>query len=338
LMDFFPDDYLTVVDESHITLPQVRGMHGGDRSRKQTLIDYGFRLPSALDNRPLNFNEFLERTGKSLYISATPAEWEVQESKGRVVEQIIRPTGIIDPPIEVLPTKGQVDDLLEKIQNRVDKKERVLVTTLTKRMAEELANYFIEKGIKATYLHSNIDTLERTDILDDLRKGSYDVLVGINLLREGLDLPEVSLVAILDADKEGFLRSESALVQVMGRAARHISGEVVMYADKITGSMQRAIDEVNRRREIQQKYNEENNIKPTQIVKSLRERLVAKEAPVNQEIAKENEIDYSNLPPDELQSELQRLEKLMVYEAEVLNFEKAAAYRDKIREIKKLRI
>ncbi|MBD3366208.1 excinuclease ABC subunit B [candidate division WWE3 bacterium] len=336
LLDFFPEDYLTIIDESHITVPQIRGMHNGDRSRKETLIDYGFRLPSALDNRPLNFTEFQKRMNQVIYTSATPKDWEINKSRGRVIEQIIRPTGIVDPEIQVLPTENQVPDLLQRIKERIDRKERVLVTTLTKKMAEELANYFIEKGIKATYLHSNIDTLERTDILDDLRKGKHDVLVGINLLREGLDLPEVSLVAILDADKEGFLRSEGALIQIMGRAARHISGEVVMYADNMTGSMQRAIDEVNRRREIQLAYNEEHNITPQQIVKPIRERLIQQ---LSSEKGDEEAVlkqELSQLPPDELEEERARLEKLMHYEAEVLNFEKAAEYRDLIRKINKL--
>lgn len=336
LLDFFPEDYLTIIDESHITVPQIRGMHNGDRSRKQTLIDYGFRLPSALDNRPLNFEEFQEKVHQTIYTSATPADWEINNSRGRVIEQIIRPTGIIDPKIQVLPTENQIPDLLERIETRVVRGERVLVTTLTKKMAEELANYLVEKGIKATYLHSNIDTLERTDILDDLRKGEYDVLVGINLLREGLDLPEVSLVAILDADKEGFLRSESALIQTMGRAARHTLGEVVMYADVVTGSMHRAISEVDRRRKIQLAYNKENDIEPQRIIKPIREKLIKDLVKPDEEKQKHKEIDYTQLPPPELKAEMAKLEKLMLYEAEVLNFEKAADYRDKIREIKKL--
>lgn len=339
LMDFFPKDYLLVVDESHITLPQVRGMYAGDRSRKENLINYGFRLPSALDNRPLNFEEFLRRTNQIIYVSATPSDWEISRSEGKIVEQLIRPTGIVDPKVTVMPTKNQVEDLLEKIKERVSNKQRVLVTTLTKRMAEELASYLIEKGIKVTYLHSDIDTLERTDILDDLRKGSYDVLVGINLLREGLDLPEVSLVAILDADKEGFLRSDTSLIQTMGRAARHILGEVVMYADTVTGSMQRAIDEVDRRREIQLEYNQSHEIIPQQIVKPIRKKLIDEE--IEEKINKKksgpeiDEIDYYQLPPKELKKELKNLEKMMRYEAEMLNFEKAAQLRDKIVKIKK---
>jgi excinuclease ABC subunit B len=274
LLDYFPEDYLLIVDESHITIPQVRGMYNGDRARKQTLIDYGFRLPSALDNRPLNFVEFLQRTGQTVFVSATPEDYEISLSEGRIAEQIIRPTGIIDPKITVLPTENQVNDLIEKINERISKGERVLVTTMTKRMSEELANYLLERKIKAAYLHSDIETLERTNILDDLRRGNYDVLIGINLLREGLDLPEVTLVAILDADKEGFLRSRTSLIQTMGRAARHVSGEVVMYADKITKSMEAAIDEVERRREIQIKYNLDNNITPQKINKPIREKLI----------------------------------------------------------------
>ncbi|MEZ6255791.1 MAG: excinuclease ABC subunit UvrB [Patescibacteria group bacterium] len=342
LMDFFPENYLLVVDESHITLPQVRGMYNGDRARKTNLIDYGFRLPSALDNRPLNFDEFLRKAGINLYVSATPNEWELNLSEGRIAEQLIRPTGIVDPNVLILPTKDQIHDLLKRVKDRIERKERVLVTTLTKRMSEELANFLTEKGIKVTYLHSDIDTLERTTILDDLRKGNYDVLVGINLLREGLDLPEVSLVAILDADKEGFLRSEAALVQTMGRAARHILGEVIMYADTITKSMDKAISEVQRRREIQLKYNEDNNITPTQIVKPLRESLIDDDISAQFDSKKgkkkktEIEVDYMQLPPRELNKEIKKLELEMKYEAEMLNFEKAALLRDKALDLKKL--
>jgi excinuclease ABC subunit B len=340
LMDFFPKDYLLVIDESHITVPQVRGMFNGDQSRKRTLIDYGFRLPSALDNRPLNFEEFERKTNQTLYTSATPEDWELNMSEGRVVELLIRPTGIVDPKVTVLPTKGQIPDLLEKIKDRVSKGQRVLVTTLTKRMAEELSAFLIEAGVKVTYLHSDIDTLERTNILDDLRKGNYDVLVGINLLREGLDLPEVSLVAILDADKEGFLRSETSLIQTMGRAARHIYGEVIMYADKITGSMERAIGEVERRREIQLKYNEEHGIVPQQIVKPIREKLIDEVIEETLEGGAKSkdkmiEEDYRQLPPKELSKEIKKLEENMRYEAETLNFEEAARLRDVVREMKK---
>ena len=341
MLEYFPKDYLLVIDESHITVPQIRGMYNGDRSRKQVLVDYGFRLPSALDNRPLNFDEFQQRVNQTIYVSATPDEWELEKSKSNIAEILIRPTGIIDPKVTVLPTKGQISDLLEKVKERVARKERVLVTTLTKRMAEEMAEYLTEKGIKVTYLHSDIVTLERTDILDNLRSGKYDVLVGINLLREGLDLPEVSLVAILDADKEGFLRSETSLIQTMGRAARHISGEVVMYADNMTGSMKRAISEVDRRRSIQVKYNAEHGLEPQNISKPIREKLIDEEL---EEVLEEQrgkrhgreEIDYRQLPPKELQREIRNLEKEMVYEAEVLNFEKAAILRDRVRDLKKL--
>jgi len=340
LMDFFPKDFLVVIDESHITAPQIRGMYNGDRSRKTTLIEHGFRLPSALDNRPLNFSEFIGKVDKVIYTSATPQDWEMSMSKGNVVEQLIRPTGIPDPKVTIFPTKGQVDDLTERIEEKTKKGQRVLVTTLTKRMAEDLSSYLLEKGIKVTYLHSDIVTLERTDILDDLRRGNYDVLVGINLLREGLDLPEVSLVAILDADKEGFLRSETSLVQTMGRAARHVEGEVVMYADNVTNSMQRAIGEVERRRKIQEEYNKKHKIKPQQIQKPIRERLIdekIEEAAQAEKIDKElDEIDFEQLPPNEIKKEIRKLKEMMKYEAEMLNFEKAAVIRDKVKEIKKL--
>ncbi len=339
LMEFFPDDYLLVIDESHISIPQVRGMFFGDKSRKENLIDYGFRLPSALDNRPLNFEEFMRKINQVIYVGATPGDWEINMSEGKITEQLIRPTGIVDPHVTVLPTRNQIDDLLKRIEQKVKNKQRVLVTTLTKRMAEELASFLIEKGIKVTYLHSDINTLERTDILDDLRKGNYDVLVGINLLREGLDLPEVSLVAILDADKEGFLRSDTSLIQTMGRAARHVLGEVVMYADAVTGSMERAIREVERRRKSQLIYNEKHNITPQQIVKPLRDKLIDEE--IEERVSKDkvrdldHEVDYFQLPPKELKREIKNLEKIMKYEAEILNFEKAADMRDKIRQIKK---
>ena len=337
LMDFFPDDYLLVIDESHITIPQVRGMYNGDRARKSTLIEHGFRMPSALDNRPLNFEEFLRKINQGLYVSATPQDWEQSMSGKNITQQIIRPTGITDPKITILPSENQINDLLERIRERVARKERVLVTTLTKRMSEELATYLLEKGIKVTYLHSDIVTLERTDILDNLRRGEYDVLIGINLLREGLDLPEVSLVAILDADKEGFLRSDRSLIQTMGRAARHVLGEVIMYADKITGSMERAIDEVNRRREIQEQYNIDNNITPQSIKKGIREKLIDEE--LEEEMGKRSkydEVDYKQLPPKELKREIKLLEKEMKYEAEMLNFEKAADLRDRVKEMKKV--
>jgi len=339
LMDFFPKDFLLVVDESHITIPQVRGMYNGDQSRKSTLIEHGFRLPSAADNRPLNFDEFQRKANQSIYTSATPADWELSMSSGSIVEQLIRPTGIPDPKVTVLPTKGQMDDLLERIKMKVEKGQRVLVTTLTKRMAEELSSFLLEKDIKVTYLHSDIETLERTDILDDLRRGNYDVLVGINLLREGLDLPEVALVAILDADKEGFLRSERSLVQTMGRAARHTDGEVVMYADNVTRSMENAISEVDRRRKVQEEYNEKYGVKPKTIQKPVRERLIdelIEEKAESKKLGHElDEVDFAQLPPDEVKKEIKRLTELMKYEAEMLNFEKAAVLRDKVREIKK---
>ncbi len=342
LLDFFPKGYLTVIDESHISVPQIRGMYNGDRSRKQTLVDYGFRLPSALDNRPLNFDEFLKKVGQIVYTSATPDEWEINMSQGRVAEQLVRPTGILEPKVTILPTKGQVDDLLARILDRVKRGERVLVTTLTKRMAEELSTYLLEKKIKVTYLHSDIDTLERTEILDNLRRGQYDVLVGINLLREGLDLPEVSLVAILDADKEGFLRSQTSLVQTMGRAARHVNGEVVMYADNVTGSMKRSVEEVTRRRAAQEKYNIEHGITPTQITKAIRDKLVEEvieeQLDVLSSRAKRSdpEVDYQSLPPNVLKKEIKRLEVEMKYQAENLNFEQAAKIRDLVRKLKTL--
>jgi excinuclease ABC subunit B len=338
LLDYFPDDYLFIVDESHITIPQVRGMYNGDRARKQTLIDYGFRLPSALDNRPLNFMEFLQRMGQTVFVSATPEEYEISLSEGRVAEQVIRPTGIIDPKIHILPSKNQVNDLISKINERAAKGERTLVTTMTKRMAEELSNYLLERKIKAAYLHSDIDTLERTNILDDLRRGNYDVLIGINLLREGLDLPEVTLVAILDADKEGFLRSRTALIQTMGRAARHVHGEVVMYADVITKSMQKAIEEVERRREIQSEFNETHGIIPQKIEKPIREKLIDEilEERLSKKPKRAKVVSYEALSPKDLEKEYKKLKEEMNYEAEMLNFEKAALVRDEIKKIKKL--
>ena len=275
LLDYFPEDYLLFIDESHQTVPQLHAMYHGDRSRKQTLVNYGFRMPSALDNRPLNFEEFEHRTGQIVYVSATPGPYELTKSAGVVVEQVIRPTGLVDPQIEVRPVKGQVDDLLEEIRMRAERNERVLVTTLTKRMAEDLAEYFTETGVRCRYMHSEIDTLERVRILRDLRRGEFDVLIGINLLREGLDLPEVSLVAILDADKEGYLRSATALIQTIGRCARHVEGRAILYADRITGSMAQAIEETNRRRAKQVAYNEANGITPMSIIKSVDMKLAA---------------------------------------------------------------
>ncbi|MEO0562984.1 MAG: excinuclease ABC subunit UvrB [Chloroflexota bacterium] len=341
LIDYFPQDYLLVIDESHMTIPQVRGMYNGDRARKQTLVDYGFRLPSALDNRPLMFDEFNARTNQIIYVSATPGpyEGEVQE---RVVQQIIRPTGILDPVIDVRPIEGQVDDLVQEVAQRVKNGQRALVTTLTQRMAEELSGYLNELGIKAQYLHSEIDTLERTEILRDLRVGMYDVLVGINLLREGLDLPEVSLVAILDADKEGFLRSTQALIQTVGRAARHIEGQVIMYGNKITPSMQNAIDETNRRREIQHAYNEEHGIEPRAIIKGIkdindrvREMVGDDDHPMDP--GTEHMPTPQDLSKKDLDTIIRDLQEEMQRAAKSLEFEKAAALRDQIVELRQVK-
>jgi excinuclease ABC subunit B len=333
LLDYFPKDFLLFIDESHMTLPQIRGMFHGDRSRKQTLVDYGFRLPSALDNRPLNFDEFLARVGHVVYTSATPSDFEYQHSS-QVVEQVVRPTGLLEPQIEIKPTKGQIDDLLEQIKLRVDKAQRCLVTTLTKRMAEELAEYLLEMGVKTHYLHSEVDTLERVEILRDLRLGVYDVIVGINLLREGLDLPEVSLVAILDADKEGYLRSKGALIQTMGRAARHIDGQVIMYADTITRSMQEAIDETVRRRKIQEDFNKEHGITPQGIRKAVRDITERVKATA----VAEKPSAYSAGAPatrEEILRLVKDLEAQMKQAARNLEFEKAALIRDRIIELRK---
>lgn len=329
LLDFFPEDFLMLIDESHMTLPQIRGMFNGDRARKETLVEYGFRLPSALDNRPLTFAEFERHINQVIYVSATPGEYELQHSPAPA-EQVIRPTGLLDPEIEVRPSENQIDDLVEEIDQRIAKGQRVLVTTLTKRMAEDLSEHLIELGIKTAYIHSDIDTLERGDILRDLRNGTYDVLVGINLLREGLDLPEVSLVAILDADKEGFLRSESALVQTIGRAARHVEGKVIMYADNMTGSMERAISETYRRREIQQKYNEEHHITPKSVAKEIGEGLRA----IIPEKEKSNKLDLRKIPREELPQIIKELSSQMQLAAANLEFERAAELRDQIEDIK----
>jgi excinuclease ABC subunit B len=338
LLDYVPQDYLLFIDESHQTVGQTRGMHAGDRSRKQTLVDYGFRMPSALDNRPLTFEEFEHRMNQVMYVSATPGPYELTKSGGAFVEQVIRPTGLVDPEVEIRPVKGQVDDLLEEIRIRAARNERVLVTTLTKRMAEDLSEYFSEIGVRCRYLHSEIETLDRIKILRDLRRGEFDVLIGINLLREGLDLPEVSLVAILDADKEGYLRSATSLIQTMGRCARHISGRAILYADVRTGSMNQAISETNRRREKQLAYNKENNITPESIVKS-----------VDMELARIVEADYVTVPIDEVALDaaasnvksaqqlaqlLQQLESQMREAAKKFEFEKAAQLRDRIRSLK----
>lgn len=329
LLDFFPKDFLLIVDESHMTLPQVRGMYNGDHARKETLVEYGFRLPSALDNRPLTYGEFQKHINQAIYVSATPGEYELEHSPAPA-EQVIRPTGLLDPEIEVRSSNGQIDNLMEEIDQRIAKGQRTLITTLTKRMAEDLTDHLKERGIKTAYIHSDIDTLERGDILRDLRAGVYDVLVGINLLREGLDLPEVSLVAILDADKEGFLRSESALIQTIGRAARHENGKVIMYADFITESMEKAISETNRRREIQKEYNEKNNITPHSVKKEISAGLRA----IIPEKEKENKLDIKRIPKDELPALVKQLSSEMQLAAANLDFEQAALLRDEIEKIK----
>ncbi|MGI6605530.1 MAG: excinuclease ABC subunit UvrB [Peptococcia bacterium] len=330
LLDFFPPDFLVMIDESHATIPQIGAMYVGDRSRKETLVEHGFRLPSALDNRPLRFNEFEQRIGQVVCLSATPGEYELSRS-GAVVEQIIRPTGLLDPEIFVRPIKGQMDNLLEELKNRVDRQERVLITTLTKKMAEDLTDYLREMGIKVRYLHSEIKTLERMQIIRDLRLGVFDVLVGINLLREGLDLPEVSLVAILDADKEGFLRSERSLIQTIGRAARNVHGQVIMYADVLTDSMRKAIDETNRRRKIQQAFNEEHGIIPQTVQKGVRDVI---EATLAAETQEEYKLDPGRMPKEELKKLVRRLEKEMKEAARGLEFERAAELRDLLIELK----
>ena len=330
LLDYFPDDFLLFVDESHMTLPQVRGMYNGDRARKEVLVEYGFRLPSALDNRPLTFDEFNRHLHQAVYVSATPSEYELSHSP-EPAQQIIRPTGLIDPEIVIRPTEGQIDDLIAEIRERVEKSQRVLVTTLTKRMAEDLTTYLQELDIKTAYIHSEVDTLERSDILRDLRAGVYDVLVGINLLREGLDLPEVSLVAIIDADKEGFLRSASALIQIIGRAARHVEGKVLMYADGITRSMQQAIDVTNRRRGIQETHNEKHNITPTSVAKAIDEGL---RAIIPKKEDDKPKLDLKKIPKDEYKSLVKELSAQMDLASANLEFEKAAELRDLIAEIK----
>lgn len=331
LLDFFPDDFLIVIDESHVTMPQVRGMYNGDRARKQMLVDYGFRLPSALDNRPLRLEEFEKHVNQIVYVSATPGPYEYDQSD-TVIQQIIRPTGLLDPVIEVRPIMGQIDDLVGEINERVERNERVFVTTLTKKMSEDLTDYFKELGIKVKYLHSDIKTLERTEIIRDLRLGEFDVLVGINLLREGLDVPEVSLVAILDADKEGFLRSERSLVQTIGRAARNSEGKVIMYADKMTDSMQRAIDETARRRSIQEAYNEEHGIVPKTIIKEIRDLIAITK--VAEETGEYTATSYEELSREEKATLLLKLEKEMKDAAKALDFETAATLRDTILELK----
>lgn len=337
LLDYFPDDFLMVIDESHVTIPQIRAMYGGDRSRKENLVEYGFRLPAAIDNRPLTFEEFESLTPQTVYISATPADYELIRSEGVVVEQLIRPTGLLDPPIDVRPSLNQIDDLMEEIQQRIELNERTLVTTLTKRMAEELTDYLLSNGVSCAYIHSDVETLDRIQIMDDLRNGTYDVLVGVNLLREGLDLPEVSLVAILDADKEGFLRSHRSLTQTVGRAARNVNGRVIFYADKMTDSMQKTIDETNRRREIQIQYNTEHNITPTQIKKASSSVFSKKEVSVDGQpkpyiqddpivMAAEKGVQYKS--KNELKKEIEQTKKKMKDAAKNLEFLEAAQYRD----------
>ena len=334
LLDYFPRDYLLFIDESHVTVPQLHGMWHGDRSRKQNLVDYGFRLPSAMDNRPLKFEEFEGRTGQIIYVSATPGPYELTKAAGVVVEQIIRPTGLVDPPVEIRPVKGQIDDLLAEIRIRTELDQRVLVTTLTKRMSEDLANYYTEVGVRCRYMHSEIETLERIKLLRDLRKGEYDVLIGINLLREGLDLPEVSLVAILDADKEGFLRSQGSLIQTIGRAARHLEGRAILYADKMTDSMQRAIDETSRRREKQEAYNVEHGITPASVISAIDFGLAG--------ILKADYADLTEatdgIPDFNTQAELDvyisKVESDMREAAKKFEFEKAAKLRDQVKELR----
>jgi excinuclease ABC subunit B len=335
LLDYFPRDFLLFVDESHATVPQVHGMWHGDRSRKQNLVDYGFRLPSATDNRPLKFEEFENRVQQAIYVSATPGPYELTRSAGVVVEQVIRPTGLIDPEVEIRPVKGQIDDLLAEIRDRAKRNERVLVTTLTKRMAEDLAGYYTEVGVRCRYMHSEIETLERVKLLAGLRRGEFDVLIGINLLREGLDLPEVSLVAILDADKEGFLRSSGSLIQTMGRAARHVEGRAILYADKMTDSMRRAIDETERRRVIQRTYNEENGITPQSIISHVDMGLAQI---LKAEYGEITEEEIAGVPEFTSQADVDqfiaKLETEMRESAKKFEFEKAAKLRDQIKELR----
>ncbi|MCB9378804.1 MAG: excinuclease ABC subunit UvrB [Holophagales bacterium] len=338
LLDYLPEDFLLIVDESHQTIPQVRGMYHGDRSRKQTLVDYGFRLPSALDNRPLQFDEFDLKVGQRIYVSATPGSWELERTHGVVAEQLIRPTGLLDPEIEIRPARGQVDDLLGRIREVVARRERVLVTTLTKRMAEELTQYFTECGVRVRYLHSDVETLERIEIVTALRRGEFDVLVGINLLREGLDLPEVSLVAILDADKEGFLRSETSLIQTSGRAARNLNGRVVLYADRETDSIRRTVEETRRRREKQAEYNREHGIEPSSILKDIHSPLVALGALDYPKEIRPHRLEVAERDELPLAERIGKLEKAMREAAKRLEFEEAAELRDKLRELREIQV
>jgi excinuclease ABC subunit B len=338
LLDYYPKDYLLFIDESHVTIPQLIGMYRGDRSRKETLVEYGFRLPSALDNRPLMFEEFEKRVRQVIYVSATPSEYEMKKSRERIVEQIIRPTGLSDPLLEVKPAKNQVDDLLGEIQKRVKKKERVLVTTLTKRMAEDLTEYYADLGIRVKYLHSDIDTLDRVEIIRDLRLGKFDVLIGINLLREGLDIPEVSLVAILDADKEGFLRSEKSLIQTFGRAARNVNGQVILYADKMTGSMDQAILETNRRRKIQEEFNRVHQITPQTVKKAVRNILASIYESDYFTIPALSDVREEYVPIKEIPVMIQKLKKEMKEAANHLEFERAAEIRNKIHRLEELEL
>ncbi|MGC3366412.1 excinuclease ABC subunit UvrB [Enterococcus faecalis] len=333
LLDFFPDDFLLVIDESHVTMPQIRGMYNGDRARKQMLVDYGFRLPSALDNRPLRLEEFEQHVNQIVYVSATPGPYEMEQTE-TVVQQIIRPTGLLDPEVEIRPIMGQIDDLVGEIHERIEKDQRVFVTTLTKKMAEDLTDYFKELGLKVKYLHSDVKTLERTEIIRDLRLGEFDILIGINLLREGIDVPEVSLIAILDADKEGFLRSERSLVQTMGRAARNAEGKVIMYADKITDSMQRAMDETARRRAIQEAYNEEHGIEPKTIIKEIRDLISISKTADKDETVVQLDKSYEDLSRQEKADLLMKLEREMKDAAKALDLETAATLRDTILELK----
>ena len=332
LIDYFPNDFITIIDESHVTIPQIRAMYGGDRSRKENLVEYGFRLPAAMDNRPLKFEEFEELQNQTIYVSATPSDYELIKSEGIIIEQIIRPTGLLDPKIEVRSTKNQIDDVINEVQERISSNERILITTLTKRMAEELVKYFLKVNIKSRYIHSDIDTIERIEILNELRSGQFDVLVGVNLLREGLDLPEVSLVIILDADKEGFLRSKKSLVQTIGRAARNINGKAIMYADRITNSMKETIDLTKKRREKQDNYNKKNKITPKQIIKNVKETF-EKEKVVEQksiiQIEDKSKIDL-NIPKAEKEKIIRLIKKQMEDAAKDLNFLEAARLRDLI--------